>query len=237
MVKNHLKRLTIPKSWGIGKKKTKWIARPSPGPHSLKESMTLNLLLKEFLQYAKNKTEVKKILTDKQILIDNKVRKEQHFPVGIMDVISIPKTNEDFRILLSERGKFKLQKISKEEAKIKPVKVIGKTLLKGNKIQLNLSDGKNILISKDNFKTGDCVVLDLEKNNIKEHIAFGKGATVFITHGKYIGKTGVINSIINENNLSPTKIIFKTDDKDVETLKKYAYVIGKNKPIITLLEK
>ena len=35
MVKNHLKRLAAPKTWGIKRKELVWITRPMPGAQSL----------------------------------------------------------------------------------------------------------------------------------------------------------------------------------------------------------
>ena len=70
MVKNHLSRLASPKTWGIAKKGRKWVARPSPGPHALNKCLTVNILLKEKLNYAKTTKEVKKILHDKSLLVD-----------------------------------------------------------------------------------------------------------------------------------------------------------------------
>ena len=64
MVKRHLSRLTAPKSWPIKRKSTKWITRPHPGPHTLKNCMSLNIVLKNILKYAKTTKEVKKILDD-----------------------------------------------------------------------------------------------------------------------------------------------------------------------------
>ena len=55
-----------------------------------------------------------------------------------------------------------------------------------------------------------------------------KGALVHFTGGKYIGKIGNINEIKDG-------IIFvKIDDKDIQTSKKYAFVIGDKKLSITM---
>ena len=47
MVKNHLKRLNMPKSWQIKRKIIRWVTRPSPGAHNLDFGISLNTLLKE----------------------------------------------------------------------------------------------------------------------------------------------------------------------------------------------
>ena len=96
MGKSHLKRLNAPKSWPISRKRNMWITRPSSGPHKLVESMPLNTILKELLKYPKITKEVKNILNKKEILVDKIPRKDIGFPVGIYDVIEIPKTKEYF---------------------------------------------------------------------------------------------------------------------------------------------
>lgn len=38
MVRRHLKRIAAPKTWPIKRKEHKWIVRPTPGPHPLKNA-------------------------------------------------------------------------------------------------------------------------------------------------------------------------------------------------------
>jgi small subunit ribosomal protein S4e len=45
------------------------------------------------------------------IKIDGKVRRDPRFPLGIMDVVSIEKTNEHFRILYDVKGRFQPHRI------------------------------------------------------------------------------------------------------------------------------
>src|SRR3989344_6450651 len=112
----HIKRLAAPKTWPIERKKTKWVTRPNPGSHPLERCLSLNFVLKEMLQYAKTSREVKKILNQEKISVDSKVRKDPHFPVGLLDVLTIKDTNEHFRVFLNKKGKLMLHKIKKEES-------------------------------------------------------------------------------------------------------------------------
>ena len=52
--------------------------------------------------------EVTIIVKDKDgnIKIDNKVRRDPRFPLGIMDVVTIDKTGEFFRILYDVKGRY-----------------------------------------------------------------------------------------------------------------------------------
>ncbi|MCL7043668.1 hypothetical protein MKW94_018635 [Papaver nudicaule] len=54
----------------------------------------------------------------KHILVDGKVRTDKTYPSGFMDVVSIPETNENFRLLYDTKGRFRLHSIKDEEAKV-----------------------------------------------------------------------------------------------------------------------
>jgi len=225
MTKRHLFSLNAPSNWPIEKKKYKWIIRPNPGPHPLFRSIPLAILLKNLLKYARTSREVKNILNSGEILINNRVRKDPKFVVGIMDIIEIKKTNEIYMLIINERNKYELIKLSKAQANIKPCKIINKTILGKGKIQLNLYDGRNLLVDNNEYKVGDTILLDLEKNKILEHLKLGKGSTIYIMDGKYTGYIGKVNDIILESGMKANKIIFTKDKEKIETLKDYAFVI------------
>ena len=241
--KKHITRLAAPKTWKIKKKGVKYIIKPKPGMHSIKIGLPLNVILKDLLDHAKSSKEVKKILNNQEILVDQKRRKDPAFVVGFMDIISIPKLKEHYRVLLNKKGYLVPIKIDEKQAKLKLCKVNNKTLIKGAKdskssstlikkqIQLNLFDGRNILIEKTDIKTGDTLVIEVPSQKIIDSFKFEKGATIYLSAGKHAGYIGKIEDI-KEN-----KIIFKTKSGDnIETLKKYAFVIGKEKPFIKTIE-
>jgi small subunit ribosomal protein S4e len=86
----------------------KYATRPSQGPHKLKESIPLSILLRNRLKYALSGKDVYSIVRDKEgmIKIDNKVRRDPRFPLGIMDVVTIDRTGESFRILYDTKGRY-----------------------------------------------------------------------------------------------------------------------------------
>ena len=146
-----------------------------------------------------------------------------------MDVISIPETDESFRLILNKKSKFILHPLNKNEANIKPCKIVGKKILKKNKIQLNLFDGKNILLEKDAYKVGDTILYDISAKTIKESLKFEKGALIYIVGGKYSGETGKLESVTNFYGSQPSIIKLKLKDgSEFETLKDYAFVVDNN---------
>ncbi len=225
MAKRHLFSLNAPANWPIERKKYIWVARPNPGPHSLSRSVPLSILLKNLLKYARSLREVKTILNSDGVLIDNKTRKDYKFPVGVMDNIRIVKTNENFRLIINENNKYELHKLNEKEINLKLCKIINKTILKKGKIQLNLFDGRNIIVDKDDYNVGDTIILDLEKNKINHHLKLEKGSTVYIMDGKYIGYIGKIEEIIVKKGMQPNKVLFTKDKEKFETLKDYAFVV------------
>jgi small subunit ribosomal protein S4e len=238
MVKKHLIRLNAPKTWPIKRKGLMFITRPNPGSHNLKTSMPTGVVLKEMLKHVKTTKEVKRILNSKGFIVNKKARVNPKYPVGLMDTIEIPAIKENYRALISRKGKLIFHSIKEAETAIKPCKIVGKRTLKNKKLQLNLNDGTNILVKKDEYKVGDTIVLDLKKKEIKQHIKFEKGALVYMTSGKMVATIGNVESVKSFKGKQPDSLIFKTKDGNIlETKKEYAIVIGKDKPTITLPEK
>ena len=222
----HLARARTPKNWPIKRKETKWITRVNPGPHSLDRCINLNLLLKEFLKYAKTTREVRRILNQGIILIDKKPRKDPGFPVGLMDLIEVTKTKESYRLILDENLKFKLIPVHGKNQSLKPCKIIGKTTLKGKKTQINLFDGRNIFSDDKALNVGDTVILDLTTNKVHDHIKFEKDAHIYLLKGKNAGTIGVLKEIYKEKNMIKPRILVEAKKEKIETLKDYAFVIN-----------
>src|SRR3989344_6984637 len=105
MSQNHLSRLAAPKSWPIKRKGIKWIARPRTGPHSLDNCITINVILKNILKHANTTREVKNILHDSKVLVNNTPIMDHKFAVGIMDIVSIPTIDQYYLVLLNKKNK------------------------------------------------------------------------------------------------------------------------------------
>lgn len=225
MGKKHLKRLNAPNTWNIKKKGLKYIKRPYPGPHNLTNGIPLMVFLRDILKLAKTNKEAKSILKSHEILVDGLRRKEVKFNVGFLDTISAPYIKEYYRIIFDSKGRLTGIKIDEKESKLKICKIIGKTMLKGKKMQINLSDGKNITDNTDS-KIQDSVLIEVPKVKIKQEIKLEKGALVFLIGGKHRGSIAKVEDI-KENIMK-----CKSGDDIFETRKKYAFVIGKDKALI-----
>lgn len=220
MVKKHLKVLAAPKTWPLKRKSSgKFITKPNPG-QKLEFSLPMNFVIRNLLSYASSSSETKTLLNNNNVMINGIRRKELKFPIGLFDTIAVHETKSFFRIVLNSKGKLDVSKISEDESKFKPCRIIGKTSLPGKKIQINLYDGRNILIENNDYKVGDTLVISIPENSTKKHLKFEKKAKVFLVGGKHIGETGIIEDI------RQNRIIYKNDKEGgLETLKKYAFVI------------
>lgn len=216
----------MPKTWELKRKGIKFVVKSNPGPHSLKLSIPITLIFRDLLGYAANLREVKHILFNNNVLIDGVRRKDYRFPVGIFDTVAVKETKEFFRVIF-DRRKLVLLKIGEKDANLKPCKIVGKIKL-GKKMQLNLYDGRNLTVEKDDYKVGDTIVLELPKNNIKQHLKFEKGNLIYLIGGKHVGLSGTIQDMIG------SKVKYKNSEGVFETLKKYAFVIGKDKPLMAI---
>ncbi|MBT3303771.1 30S ribosomal protein S4e [Candidatus Woesearchaeota archaeon] len=228
MVKNHLKRIATSKNWKIQKKEEKYVAKPKPGSHSMEYGIPLVLALRDLLKIGKTRKEIRDILHHQEVLVDGKQTKDHKRMVGLMDTISFPKIKKNYRIILDDRGKLNLIEIDEKEAKIKLNKVKGKVMV-GKKIQLNLFDGRNILVEKTDVKVKATVAIEVPTQKILEQFNFEKGANILLTGGKHIGTVGIVESV--EGN----KLVFKNEKNEVfETIKTHAYVVGKGKTYVKI---
>lgn len=225
MSKKHLKRLNAPRSWRIKRKGITFVTRTAPGPHKIGTSMPLNVILRDLLKYANTTREVRIILQNKNVLVNGVRRKDIKFPVGLFDVMEIRETKEYFRVILDEKGKINLIKTDKSDAEVRPCKIKGKTKVRG-KVQLNLFDGSNILVGKDDYKTVDTLLVGIPKKDIKKRIKFEKKALIYLIGGKHIAEIGTIEDI------KQNKVMCRIGSSVFETSKDYAFVIGEDKPSI-----
>lgn len=231
----HLKRLAAPRSTQIHRKEFTWTVKPTAGPHPLNQSIPLALVIREYLGLCDTYREAKRVIAQGEILIDNIPRKSHKFPVGLMDVISIPKLKTHYRILFNRKGRLTLIQISEKDAEWKLLRIQNKTIIKGGKIQLNLHDGKNILVTKDDYKTGDVLKYTFDKKKISDIYKFEKGNISLIIGGSHIGEIANIEDIQTVQSSKPNLASMKSD-KEFQTLADYIFPIGKTKPIISLPE-
>ena len=75
----HLKRLNSPRVLKLHKKEKKWTIRASPGPHPIKRSISLGILLRDYFNFCDNYKEAKRIIANGEVLVDGVKRKNHKF--------------------------------------------------------------------------------------------------------------------------------------------------------------
>ena len=222
----HLKAYAAPKSWTLLRKVNKWVVRPFPGKHPLNLSVAVGLMLKQ-LGCGQTTKEIRKIVNSQAVLVDGRLVKDLHFSIGFMDTLHV-KPNVSMRCSLDEKGRLNFISVPESELSKKICKITGKKAVKGGKIQLNLSDGRNILAEKGKYSIGDSLLLEIPSQKITEQFQMVKGNTAFLIGGGHIGKVVTITDIQGER-------IWCTKGKEkIETLKKFALVVGKDKSTVKI---
>jgi len=166
--------------------------RPSTGPHRLRECLPLILFLRNRLKYALTYQETKKIVMQRLIKIDGKVRTDITFPAGFMDVITIDKTGENFRLIYDIKGRFTIHRISNDEAKYKLCKV--RKVWSGKKGVPHMStfDARTIRYPDPIIKVNDTIKVDIATGKITDYIHFDSGNLCMITGGRNLGRVGLV---------------------------------------------
>ncbi|PKY15351.1 40S ribosomal protein S4 [Rhizophagus irregularis] len=233
--RKHLKRLNAPKHWMLDKLTGTYAPRPSPGPHKLRECLPLVIFLRNRLKYALTSKDVQSILMQRLVKVDGKVRTDSTYPAGFMDVISIERNGENFRLIYDTKGRFTVHRITADEAKYKLAKV--KKVQVGSKAipYIVTHDGRTIRYPDPLIKVNDTIRFDFETNKITEFIKFEVGNIAMITGGRNMGRVGIITH--RERHVGGFDIVHIKDsvDRQFATRLINVFVIGEsNKPWISL---
>ncbi len=204
----HLKRQKAPKKWPITRKGTAFVVRPLS---NLNKGIPLLIVLRDMLKLAQNRKEVKKAIYEKNILVNLKPIKDERHAILLFDLITIVPEKKSYRIGLNENGKFNIEE-TKDSPEMKIAKVVNKKIIKGKKVQLNLSDGNNFL-SNVKCEVNDSVLIDLKNKKIQKCFPLKEKVNVFVFEGKHAGKRGIVNKIIPE-----MKMVELSQDKQVSNV-------------------
>merc|ERR1712199_15519 len=213
--KRHMKRLNAPKHWMLDKIGGTWAPRPSTGPHKLRECLPLVLILRNRLKYALTKKEVQQILMQRHIKVDGKVRTDPNYPVGFMDVISIEKSDEHFRVLFDAKGRFVIHRLNHknfpDENKFKLCRVQKLAVGAKDVPYIATHDGRTIRYPDPATKMNDLVKVDIASGKWTDTIKFEVGATCVVTRGQNQGRIGTLTG--REKHVGSFEIIHVKDSK------------------------
>jgi len=230
-----MKRLAAPSHWMLDKLTGIWAPRPSAGPHKLRECLPLIILLRNRLKYALNYKEAKTIMIQRLVKVDGKVRTDHTYPAGFMDVVTLDKTKENFRLLYDTKGRFVVHKISETEASYKLCKV--KKVEKTSKgvMAMITHDGRTIRFPDPDIQSGDSIQFEIGTGKVLSHVKLVTGNLCMITGGNNIGRVGALTH--REKHPGSFEIAHLKDAAGhiFATRMQNVMVIGKdNKPFVSL---
>ncbi|MFA6048947.1 MAG: 30S ribosomal protein S4e [Candidatus Micrarchaeia archaeon] len=226
--KRHQKRLARPVVVPISAKGSRYIMKGTPGAHAEIASASVLVLLRDLLKVARSSREARKLMRAGEVLVDGKPVSDLGFGAGLMDVVAVPKAGVLVRIV-NNHGKLSLAKISEADAKVKLCRIANKKIVAGGKVQLNLHDGRNVLIEKeeDRFKTGDTVKLSIPAQKLSGFLKFEKGAECYVFRGKHAGGIATLDELKEREGSRPTEAVLSGKDGKFITLKDYLFVVDK----------
>jgi small subunit ribosomal protein S4e len=240
-----LKREPAPGFWPIRRKERTWAPNTRPGPHSREKSLPLVIIIREILEYARTAKEAKRIISGGKVKIDGVVRRDHRFPVGLMDVLQIEGAGQVFRILPKPNRGLVPTPISEKEAGFKLCKIIGKRNIEEGKVQLNLHDGRSIILpsqsarqkTEGEFAPGGAMQLGLPKQNIMGLVPFQTGALGLVVDGRNQGIFGKITTITPGTHTRPKIVKIETATEAFDTPAEYVIPIGTQASLVGLGEK
>lgn len=202
----HVKRQTIGKFWPVPRKGTKYLATAS---HEKSKGIPLVVIMRDVLKFVRNKKELQGLINDDKVLINGKIVRDVKYPIILFDSLSFPSIKKYYRAVL-ENKKISIKEITEAESKKRIYKVIDKKLLKGKKVQVNLINGRNILL-EEKINTGDFIVLD-SNNKVIKVLELQKGSKAVVTKGKHIGAEGSVKNVSEEGGSKIVELSSKDGD-------------------------
>jgi small subunit ribosomal protein S4e len=244
--RGYLKRKPAPKIWPIHRKEAVWTVMPKPGPHSISRSLPLILIVRDILKFANTAKEAKNIISQEKIMVDGKVRRDERFLVGLMDVISIVDAKKSYRILPSGKG-LVLHPIDSEEASFKLCRIENKHVVKGGNIHLELHDGTSSQIQVSNpqtpeediYHTLDVLKLSVPDRELLGHTKLTVGAPALVIGGKNMGRYGKVVDIEKKPSKKRRDLLVTLEDingDQFQTILDFVFILGDNKSSISLPE-
>lgn len=210
-----LKRQMAPSFWKIERKRSRFVLKIHPGPHSRSTAYPLGVVLRDILKVCSTMQEAKKIVTGKKVKIDGRICSDINFGIGLMDALEFIPTGEAFRFIPKDSGVLEPVGISGQEKTSKIVKIKNKMMINGGKLQYGFHDGKTIITS-ELMNVGDSCIISLPELKVMTHIKFEKGCSALITRGENAGIVGKVEDIRDGVFSLPKRVLLSYGDRSVE---------------------
>jgi len=169
--------------------------RPSQGPHKLRECIPICVILRDKLKYALTNKECTQICMERCVKVDGKIRTDHNFPTGFMDVVTLEKSGDRYRVLFDAKGRFVLQRLDLQEAQFKLCRVTQVKVTTGKIPVCVTHDGRTIRYPDPDVKVNDSIKVNIETGKMSDILKFELGAMVMLTKGHNCGRIGTLMHI------------------------------------------
>jgi len=239
----HLKRMPAPKFWPIRTKEFQWTFKPRPGPHPTDLCIPLGVILRDYLRLARTTREARLLLSQGKVKVDGRFRRDEKYPVGLMDMIEIPSAKAAFRVIPVEGKGLALVEATREETGFKLCKIEDKRTIAHGHLQINLHDGRNLLVkvqnpsnpTEDVYSTGASLQIEIPSQKILKQMKMAEGAYAIVTGGRNLGRHGKISNIEPGSATRPPIVEIKDGKGETfRTVTDYIFVVGEGSPTIKL---
>jgi small subunit ribosomal protein S4e len=231
--RNKLKRITAPRSWDIPRKSSRFVFKPTPGPHTMTGAYPLGVVVRDLAAMATLSKELKFMVKTGRVAVDGRLRRTPRFPTGLFDIVSVPLEGADFRLVPSPKG-LSLAKVEAGEAKIKLCSVRTKTKVRGGHIQYGLHDGRSVVDDKLNMSPGDALLIEVPSQKVIGQAKLVKGSLGLILTGERAGQLGKISEV-KEGTVSREKMVrIALPSGEAEIPSRLVFPVGADKPLITV---
>ena len=210
--------------------------RPSQGPHKLRESIPLQVVLRDKLRFALTGREADVILHQKEglVRVDKRVRRDPKYPVGLMDVIDLPKVGVSYRVLYDAKGRFTFVRLPAKENAFKLCRVQRKMVGPNKVAYLVTHDGRTLRFADNDIGLNDTVKLNLETRQIEEWYPMATHSLAYVSDGTNRGRVGTITHISKLDGNFDLVSLKDAQGHAFTTRINYVFVIGKHAPSISL---
>lgn len=230
-----MKRRAAPTTWTVPRKGTKWIRRPSPGPHAQDESIPLVLVLRDVRKIARNAREARILARGGSVRVDGKVVHDLARGVGLMDTLSLAAPlDAHYRVVKDRRNKLQLISIPADESTVKLARVRFKHAIREGRVEVTLHDGRNLIVAANSpYRVGDSLKIEVPSQKVVRHLPLAPGQLAYVSGGTHVGEVGHVERVEVRNSSQPNLVHFK---EGFSTIKEYVFVVGETTPLVTLQE-
>jgi small subunit ribosomal protein S4e len=155
---------------------------------------------------------------------------ERGMPLNMVmrDVLGVATSNREVRHILNQ-GLVSIDgRVCKETRRsvglMDVLTLEGKTTIKGGKTQLNLHDGRNVIVDDASaYSTNDALKLALPSQDILEHITFAEGTRCFLIGGVHVGTFADVREYIVKRSSMANEVQFDEFGTTVDNV----FAVGK----------